>query len=62
MGGKPSIAPKANVPNTDKKFRMSDEHLVEQSKQDLAKSHQGDKLAPHYGQDGTEESERATAT
>jgi hypothetical protein len=54
-------------PRTDRKFRDGrDEHLLAEEKEELAKSHQGDKLAPDYKQqpgeaDDRDRDERATA-
>lgn len=53
-------------PRTDRKFRDGrDEHLLAHEKEELVKSHQGDKLAPDYkhepGDDENEEEQRATA-
>ena len=54
-----------NEPVTDRKFRTEDEHLAAENKEEVAKSHHGDKLAPDYrhepGDDKNEQEERATA-
>lgn len=54
-----------NEPRTDRKFRAEDEHLAAENKEEVAKSHHGDKLAPDYnhqpGDDENEQEERATA-
>lgn len=51
---------------TDRKFRDGrDEHLLAEEKEELAKSHHGDKLAPDYkhipGEGENEQEDRATA-
>lgn len=56
-----------NESRTDRKFRADggDEHLLAHEKEELAKSHQGDKLAPDYrhepGENDNDQEERATA-
>lgn len=54
-----------NEPRTDRKFRAEDEHLTAEDKEEVAKSHHGDKLVPDYnhrpGDDQNEQEERATA-
>ena len=56
-----------NEPRTDRKFKADagDEHLLAHEKEELAKSHQGDKLAPDYrhepGGEDNDQEERATA-
>lgn len=55
-----------NEPRTDRKFRAEDENLAAQSKEEVVKSHHGDKLAPDYKQqpgekDDRDRDERATA-
>lgn len=43
-----------NEPRTDRKFRAEDEHLVAEDKEEVAKSHHGDKLEPQNHQKHTD--------
>lgn len=63
---KPSFANQNRPPATDAKFRPTDEHLIAEDKQDVAKMNHGDKLETEHGhvQDtdtAREEQERASA-
>jgi len=56
MGGsKPSFTEQKNVPNTDRKFRADDQHLVAREKEDVALSPHGDKLHPKFARPQKEE-------
>jgi hypothetical protein len=50
---KPSFTGQRSVPSTDRKFRPTDEHLIEENKEDVDKINHGDKLAPVPGQHPT---------
>ncbi len=71
---KPSFTNQTRPPATDAKFHPTDEHLIAENKEEVVKTHHGDKLETEHGhehdhehshdqhakQDG-EEGERATA-
>lgn len=47
---KPSYTGQRLVPATDRKFRPTDEHLLEKNKEELDESAHGDKMEPIPGQ------------
>lgn len=63
---KPSFTNQSRLPATDTKFHPTDEHLIAENKEEVAKIHHGDKLETEHGHDhdnnqDSEEGERATA-
>jgi hypothetical protein len=47
---KPSFTDQKSVPATDRKFRPTDEHLIEENKEEVDKINHGDKMEPAPGQ------------
>jgi hypothetical protein len=47
---KPSFTGQRSVPATDQKFRPTDEHLIEENKEEVEKINHGDKMEPVPGQ------------
>jgi hypothetical protein len=43
---KPSFTNQKSAPATDRKFRPTDEHVIEENKEDVDKINHGDKLEP----------------
>lgn len=63
---KPSFTNQNRPPATDTKFHPTDEHLIAENKEEVAKINHGDKLEPehshvHDSDTDNEEGERATA-
>lgn len=63
---KPSFTNQIRPPATDTKFHPTDEHLIEENKEEVAKSNHGDKLETEHGpvedtDTARKEQERATA-
>jgi hypothetical protein len=48
---KPSFTDQKSVPATDRKFRPTDEHLIEENKEEVDKINHGDKMEPAPRQD-----------
>jgi hypothetical protein len=48
---KPSFTGQRSVPATDQKFRPTDEHVIEENKEEVDNSEHGDKIEPIPGQD-----------
>ncbi len=63
---KPSFTNQTRPPATDAKFHPTDEHLIAEDKQEVAKMNHGDKLETEKGHvrdnnENGEQSDRATA-
>lgn len=59
---KPSFTNQRNIPMTDRKFHPTDEHLIEENKEEVVKINHGDKLEPEKRHNhDNEEEERASA-
>ncbi len=59
---KPSFTNQTQPPATDRKFHPTDEHLIEENKEEVVKINHGDKLEALESHDGNnEEEQRATA-
>ncbi len=48
---KPSFTNQTRPPATDAKFHPTDEHLIAENKEEVVKTHHGDKLETEHGHD-----------